>query len=142
MSVSIFDNPLVEPDRDMFTAALGHTKPYFDQAISLIEDQYGKTTTEWKFYGKKSGWILKLYCKKRNVLFLIPLAGHFRASFTFGEPAFQKIMLEELPGFNKQELIDAKKYAEGRTIQYKVEMDTEASNLLKFIRIKMEGRQM
>lgn len=59
MSVSIFDNPLVEPDRDMFTAALGHTKPYFDQAISLIEDQYGKTTTEWKFYGKKSGWILK-----------------------------------------------------------------------------------
>lgn len=139
MSVSLFDNPHTEPDQHMLAVALGDTWSYLNRTISFIADQYGKFTSEWKCYGKKSGWILKLYSGKRNVLFLIPCEGYFKVSFTFGEKALQQIMLEELPGFNKQELLDAKKYAEGRTIQYPVRTDRDAENLLALVRIKLEN---
>ena len=43
----------------------------------------------------------------------------------------------ELPEFNKQELLDAKKYAEGRTIQFEVKGEQECISVLSLIRVKL-----
>jgi len=32
-------------------------------------NQYGPLTEEWKYYGKKTGWVLKYFYKKRNLFF-------------------------------------------------------------------------
>ena len=137
MTASIFDAETVQPDDEMLLGELGSAKSYLDQICAFIDKDYGEVSREWKCYNKKSGWILKIYSKKRNVLFVIPRRGYFGVSFTFGEAATQTVMIHELPGFNKQELLNAKKYAEGRTILYEVKTAADCSNVLTLIGIKM-----
>jgi len=60
MAGSIFNSKLVEPDDKMMTYELGETKEYLNRICEFIEKEYGDLIPEWKFYGKKSGWILKL----------------------------------------------------------------------------------
>jgi len=50
----------------------------------------------WKHYCKKSGWILKLLLKKRNIFFFTPQEGYFRIVFVFGDKAVQHIENSEL----------------------------------------------
>lgn len=137
MAASIFDVKTVEPSEQMLITELGKSKVYLDQIAFFIEKEYGGISHEWKYYGNKSGWILKLYSKKRNILFVIPCHGYFRISFTFSEKPVHEIMQHELPGFNKQDLLDSRKYAEGRTFQYDVKNDSDYSNVTTFIQIKM-----
>jgi len=62
---------------------------------------------EWKFYGQKSGWILKTLRKKRNLFFFIPLEDSFQVSFVYGEKAVVVVEKSDLP----QELITELKNA-------------------------------
>ncbi len=139
MTASIFDDQLVEPNEQMLSAELGEANGYFNEICLFIRERYESFIAEWKYYGKSSGWVLKLLVKKRNVLFIIPCRGYFRVSFTFGDKAVHEIMEKELPGFNKQELLNAKKYAEGRTIQFEVKTEDECRNVLVLIAIKLDN---
>lgn len=139
MSVSVFDLKLVEPDDKMLTVELGDTRKYLDKIGSFIKEEYGDLSFEWKFYGQKSGWVLKMYNKKRNVLFIVPLRGFFKAVFTLGDKAADNVIESDLPHFIKYELIAAKKYSEGRTIQLEIKSDEQCEYALKLIRIKMKN---
>ena len=61
MAARIFDLKTVEPDELMLFTELGETKSYLNQIGMFIQEEYGNLTKEWKYYGKKSGWILKLF---------------------------------------------------------------------------------
>ena len=137
MSASIYSEKLVEPDDKMLTYDLAETKLYLDRIAELIENEYGDFKPEWKFYNKKSGWILKMFTKKRNVLFIVPCDKYFRVAFTFGDKAADLIFNSELPDLIKKELFEAKKYAEGRTIQIEVKTKNDLDNILEMIRIKL-----
>ncbi len=137
MSASIYAEKLVEPDDKMLTYDLAETKEYLDKIAQFIDFEYGDFTTEWKYYNKKSGWILKMFTKKRNVLFIVPCDKYFRAAFTFGAKASDLIFNSELADSIKKELCKAKKYAEGRTIQVNVKTEDDLDNTLKMIRIKL-----
>ena len=60
MSASIYTEKLVEPNDKMLTYDLAETKKYLDKIAEFIEIEYGDFKYEWKFYNKKSGWILKM----------------------------------------------------------------------------------
>jgi uncharacterized protein YdhG (YjbR/CyaY superfamily) len=137
MSASIYTDKLLKPDDMMLTYDLAQTKSYLDKIIGFIESEYGNFKPEWKFYNKKSGWILKMFTKKRNVLFVVPSDKHFRVAFTFSEKASDLIYSSELPEYIKNELSSATQYAEGRTIQIEVKSETDFENILKMIRIKL-----
>ena len=139
MSASIFDKKSVEPDDRMLRQQLGKTKEYLDKISSFIKDQYGDLNLDWKFYGQKSGWILKMFNKKRNVLFVVPCSGYFRIAFTFGDKAVEEVIGSGLPDSIKQELLAAKKYSEGRTIQLEIKTSEQCENILSLIRIKMKS---
>ena len=139
MATSIFDIMEVEPDDNMLSEELKETKDYLDRICSFILDEFDDLSKEWKYYGDKSGWILKLINKQRNVLFVIPCVGYFKVSFTFGDKAVNEIMLHELPGFNKQELLNSKRFAEGRTIQLEIKEDRDYNNVLVLIMIKLNN---
>ena len=138
MTASIFDNKLVEPDDNMLTHELGKSKEYLDSICEFIDNEYGDLKPEWKFYSKKSGWILKLFNKKRNVLFIVPNSGYFRTAFTFGDKASNSIMASSLPNNIKEELKSVKKYSEGRTIQLEIKSKTDLKNILQMIKIKLD----
>lgn len=137
MAASIYTEKLVEPDDKMLIFDLAETKNYLDRIAYLIESEYGDFKPEWKFYSKKSGWILKMFTKKRNVLFIVPCEKYFRVAFTFGEKASDLIFNSELPDAIKKDLLMAKKYAEGRTIQIEVKLAYDLDNVLEMIRIKL-----
>jgi hypothetical protein len=137
MSASIYTEKLIEPDDKMLSYDLAETKSYLDKIAEFMESEYGNFKPEWKYYNKKSGWILKMFTKKRNVIFVVPCEKHFRVAFTFGDKTSDLIFNSELPDFIKKELLEAKKYAEGRTIQIEVKSENYLDNALKMIKIKL-----
>ncbi len=137
MSASIYGEKLAHPTDEMLTIDLGETRKYFDEIAGCIEYQYGHFRSEWKYYGQKIGWLLKMYHHDRNVLFVIPGKRYFRASFTFGAAAVAEVLDGELPDAIKDDLSRAKKYAEGRTIQVEVKSKADVSVILELIRVKL-----
>ncbi|WP_170179765.1 DUF3788 family protein [Flavivirga rizhaonensis] len=137
MSASIYNDKLVEPNDKMLIYDLASTKIYLDKISAFIENNYGNFRPEWKFYNKKSGWILKMFTKNRNVLFVVPCDKYFRIAFTFGDKATDLIFNSDLPDSIKKNLYDAKKYMEGRTIQLEVQTKNDLENILKMIKIKL-----
>jgi len=137
MSASIYTEKLVEPDDKMLTYDLAETKSYLDKIAGFIENEYGDFKPEWKFYNQKSGWILKMFSKKRNVLFIVPCDKYFRVAFTLGDKASDLIFNSKLTDSIKKDLLEAKKYAEGRTIQIEVKTENDLYNILKLIEIKL-----
>jgi hypothetical protein len=137
MSASIYSEKLVQPNDKMLSYDLAETKEYLDKISNVIHKEYGDYKPEWKFYNQKSGWILKMYTKKRNVLFVVPCEKHFRVAFTLGDKACDLIFNSDLPDSIKQDVLNAKKYLEGRTIQIEVKTSIDLDNILKMIRIKL-----
>lgn len=137
MSASIYSEKLVEPDDKMLTFDLAETKSYLDKIAEFIESEYGDYKPEWKFYNKKSGWVLKMFTKKRNILFVVPCDKFFRIAFTFGDKASDLILYSKLPDSIKTDLLETKKYAEGRTIQIEVRTENDLDTILEMIKIKM-----
>ncbi|MEN8153113.1 MAG: DUF3788 domain-containing protein [Acidobacteriota bacterium] len=137
MEESIFNNKLVEPDDKMVTKELGETKEYLNRICEFIENEYNDLRPEWKFYGKKCGWVLKLFNNERNVLFIVPCTGHFRIALTFGDKAVNSVMISKLPDRIKKEFITARKYIEGRTVQIDIRSEVDLENILQLIKIKL-----
>ena len=137
MSASLYNDKTIVPDETMLDQDLKEGKAHLDSIMDFIKSSYGDVQPEWKHYGKKSGWILKLFNKKRNVLFVVPCEGYFRVAFTFGDKAIDKVYTTELPEVIKTQLAAAKKYAEGRTIQIDVRTDEDCQNINELIRIKL-----
>jgi hypothetical protein len=137
MSASIYTEKLIEPNDKMLIYDLAETKCHLDKIAEFIESEYGGFMPEWKFYNQKSGWILKMISKKRNVLFVIPCRNYFRVSFTFGAKASELIFNSKLPDSIKNDLFESKQYTEGRTIQIDVKTANDLDNILAMIRIKL-----
>lgn len=137
MSASIYTEKFVEPDDKMLTYDLAESKSFLDKIAEFIESEYGDFRPEWKFYNQKSGWILKMFSKKRNVMFIVPCDNYFRVAFTFGGKASDLIFNSKLPDSLKMDLFEAKKYAEGRTIQIEVKTKNDLDNILEIIKIKL-----
>lgn len=138
MSASIYSEKLVEPNDKMLTFDLAETKPLLDKIADYIKSEYGDFRPEWKFYNQKSGWILKMFTKKRNVLFVVPCDRFFRVAFTLGAKAVDLIICSDLPDSIKEDLFKAKKYAEGRTIQIEVRTEDDLNIILQLISIKLK----
>ncbi|UCE05769.1 MAG: DUF3788 family protein [bacterium] len=96
-------------------------------------------TEEWKFYGKKSGWIMKTLRKKRNLFFFVPVKDYFKISFVFGDKAVAAIEQSDLPEHIKVELRNARKYAECRGIQIEIKSADETEIIRKLVEIKINN---
>jgi hypothetical protein len=121
----------------MLSYDLAETKTHFDKIASFMETEYGNFKPEWKFYNQKSGWILKMFTKKRNVLFIVPCNHFFRVTFTLGDKASFLLFESDLSESIKKELSEAPKHAEGRTIQLEVKTEKDVNNILEITRIKL-----
>lgn len=137
MSASIYHEKLVTPNEKMLAYDLEESIIYFNSICDYIKKEYNELRFEWKFYNKKSGWILKMLNNKRNILFIVPQQKFFVVVFTFGEKASDFIFASNLPECIKQELFKAKKYAEGKTIRLDVKNKIDLDHILALIKTKM-----
>jgi hypothetical protein len=99
----------------------------------------GKVETEgWYFGGKKFGWSYRISDKKRVLIYLLPRDGFFKVAFVFGEKAIEEVKKSAINSNLIEELIAAKKYAEGKGIRFSVFTKDETLDALEFLRVKLE----
>jgi hypothetical protein len=94
---------------------------------------------EWKHYGAKLGWNLKLFQKKRNLCFIAPHDAHWIIGFALGTRAVEMALSSELADSIKQTIREAKTYGEGRGVRIAVKrkQDLEPAQIL--LQIKKTG---
>ncbi len=139
MSVSVFEDKATKPDNKMLVGAMGKSNRLWQEIKKHLRAEYGELIEEWKFYGQKSGWILKTLRKKRNLFFFIPLKGSFQISFVFGEKAVAVVEKSGLPQELITELKNARKYAEGRGLQIEVKGSADVEHIKKLVEIKVNN---
>jgi len=139
MAVSVFEDKDTRPDDKMLAKALGKSNRLWQDIKKHLAAEYGELIEEWKFYGSKSGWILKTLRKKRNLFFFIPLKGSFHISFVFGEKAVAVVEESSLPQELITELKNARKYAEGRGLRIDVKSPADVENIKKLVEIKVNN---
>ena len=139
MSVSVFEDKATMPDDKMLTKALDTSDRLWLEIKKHLKAEYGELIEDWRFYGQKSGWILKMLRKKRNLFFLIPLKGSFQISFVFGEKAVAAVEKSDLPQELIMELKKARKYAVGRGLRIDVKNSTDVEHFKKLVEIKVNN---
>lgn len=128
-----------KPDDQTLSGVLGTSFKRWIEIRNSITEQHGTTREEWKYYGAKSGWVLKLLLKKRNLFFLIPGEKYFTLGFLFGDRAVEAIENSSLPAAMIREVKDARRYAEGRGLRIDVRNRTTVSHVLKLVDIKVQS---
>ena len=139
MSVSVFEDKNTKPDDKMLAKALGKSNRLWREIKKHLKAEYGELNEDWKFYGQKSGWILKTLRKKRNLFFLIPLKDSFQVSFIFGDKAVAAAQKSDLPKKLVTELKNARKYAEGRGLRIDVKNSADVEHIKKLVEIKVHN---
>lgn len=137
MAMSIFDDKSAEPTEKDLAEALGRTMDRWRDIMAYVIEKYPSAIEQWNFPGAKYGWSFRLKDKKRAIIYLIPCSKHFQAAFVFGDKAVAAVEASLLPESIKDELRQARKYAEGRGIRLPVKNKTDVKNIKKLIDIKL-----
>lgn len=132
-----FTNKSEVPCEESVKAKLNSCYVHWIALKEFIQKEQGELTVEWKHYGQKTGWLAKHVVKKRNIFFLIPMENGFRISMTFGEKAVCHIQESDLPEDVLSAVSNAKKYAEGRTVQIPVSTEYDIQIIKSLIEIKL-----
>ena len=139
MAASVFEDKETRPDDKMLAKALGKSNRLWQEIKKNLKVEYGELIEDWKFYGQKSGWILKTLRKKRNLFFFIPLEDSFQVSFVFGDKAVAAVEKSDLPQELVTSLKNARKYAEGRGLQIDVKGSADVEHVKKLVEIKVNN---
>jgi hypothetical protein len=108
------------PADDQLSAALGPTRPLWDQVLAALKDQFGLTDWEWMSYSVKTGWSVRVKKAKRNILYMAPLKGCFRVAFIIGGKAAQAAHDEHAPARVLKLIDEGERYPEGIGIRFEV----------------------
>jgi len=138
MSLSFFDDKAVRPDEEALAAALGPALANWE-AVRAWVYACDKPSDDWKYYGKSAGWTYKLFSGKRNLVFLVPQEGVFKAYFILGERAAAAALACGLPDEIRKLIEDATVHVEGRSFQFDINGAADVDTALKLLEIKRKN---
>ena len=72
---------------------------------------------EWKYYGPKNGWSLKVFRKKRNMCFVGREPGALAMTFLLGERAYDRLLTQLMRPTLRETVEGARRFPEGRAIR-------------------------
>jgi hypothetical protein len=125
------------PDDAELQKSLGKTFDLWQTIKEIAHLKYPEYTEEWNFPGEKYGWSYRIKDKKRAILYLLPRENYFKVSFVFGQKATSKILESDISPKIKNDLNNARVYAEGRGISLGIEDRSLLENIVKLIDIKL-----
>jgi hypothetical protein len=127
-----------EPPADTeLQGALGTAWPAWQALLTGEAD----LRPEWKYYGVKYGWSLKLFSGKRNLCFLTPGAGQFAVGFLFNPRDTERVLAAGVPQALKDELAAARVYIEGRPVRVVVREQRDLGPVVELLAIKRTSRR-
>jgi hypothetical protein len=121
------------PDNLELKRLFGDLYAAYQEILKLTESHH----REWKCYGKKFGWQLKVMRHGKVLLYLTPLQSSFRIGFAVRENERQALLDSNLPAKTKEELSLAKKYPEG----YPLRLSVNKKSDMKSVRLAIETLQ-
>ncbi len=123
--------PVQPPSEEEIRTRLGRAFPLFH---ALVDD--ADLRPEWKFYGPKYGWSLKVFEKKRNLCFISPKERAFSVGFIFGDRARDEALAGPAPEAIKALLRDARHYPEGWGVTLTVGKKAELAQAQRLLALK------
>jgi hypothetical protein len=109
------------PDDSALKRSLGSTYAAYQELLTLASS----FSHEWKYYGSKHGWQLKITDRKKALLWLTPLENSFRVAFAVRETERESLLQSNLPSAAKEELMSARRYPEGYPLRITVSRETD-----------------
>jgi hypothetical protein len=139
MPASVLNEKTTQPTDALLNQALKETAAVWNTIKRDIAEDCGELIEEWKYYGQKTGWLLKILLKKRNLFFFNPQDGFFTLNFVFGDKAVAAVEESDLPEAMKETLRNARKYAEGRGLSVDVRSPDQVSIIRTLVEIKVNN---
>ncbi len=127
------------PDERELAEALGPAKALWDELTDGLSAGLGIDAAEWKSYSPKSGWALRLFHKKRAIVYLSPARGWFLASFALGEKAVRAALGTGLPAPVVKIIEEAKRYVEGTAVRIEVKQPADLAVVLTLSAVKRDN---
>lgn len=124
------------PGDSALQAVLGNSYQLWLELKDEVKARMPAVVEEWNYGGDKYGWSFRLKDKKRAIIYLLPRAGFFKVAMVFGQKAYEQILASNVPHTIKDELAEARVYAEGRGIRITAGEGTMDA-IKTFIEIKM-----
>jgi hypothetical protein len=137
--VSIFMEKAIVPTEDMLQEKIGLSYSWWTEIREFVLASFTKCVAEWNFPGKNYGWSYRIKDKKRAIIYLLPRNGHLKVAFVFGQKATDQILAGDFSAEIKDQLMKAKKYAEGRGISIDVADEDILMEIKKLVWIKMKN---
>ena len=135
--ISIFTDKAIVPTIEDLDGKIGKTYSLWMQIREFVYQKYPNGVEDWNYPGKKYGWSFRIKDKKRAILYFLPRENYFKVAFVFGQKALDQILETTISESIKNELLSAKKYAEGRDIRIDVTNEQNIQDILKLIEIKL-----
>ncbi|MHC4778061.1 MAG: DUF3788 family protein [Planctomycetota bacterium] len=104
-----------KPTETGLNRTLGKIFDCYQDLLGLCED----FQREWKFY-KSSGWILKVFDRKKALFWLVVFEGGMRVNFALREKEREALSAVKMGATWRDDLQAAKKYPEGYAFRIEV----------------------
>ena len=134
-----FAGQAAQPTEADLETALGGAKPVWDKLLTTLAEEHGVTLPEWRCYSVKTGWALRLYRKKRTIVWLAPCRGCFQVSFILGAKALEAARASGLSAAGLAALDQAVKYPEGTGVRLLVRSAKDLGAVKKLAAAKIEN---
>jgi hypothetical protein len=137
--LSVFpDKAMVPADKDV-KEKLGPKYELWKRIHDFVLDKYPDGICEWNFPGKKYGWSYRIKDNKRAIIYFLPRDRYFLVAFVFGDKAVKEVMGSSISYKIKEDLNNARKYAEGRGVRIDINDETILPDIERLIEIKLNN---
>lgn len=99
-SIFLTNNP--KPTDEQLEEALGQAKELWDSFVAYVESIYSSIESEWKVYGKMTGWQLVFSYKGEKILHLTPGSGQFAVWFALNRDGVKRVKETKLPRYVRE----------------------------------------
>ncbi|MGD8451809.1 MAG: DUF3788 family protein [Phycisphaerae bacterium] len=138
MDEPLFPDKSHKPTDADLQAVLGAAKRHWDSLTAHALEADPAAVPEWKYYMKKTGWTFLLRGKRRNLLYMRPVAkGRFNVTFVFGDKAAKAAEESDLPEHVVEEIRQSPKYPEGRAARVEVKTAADPKIARQLLAIKL-----
>jgi hypothetical protein len=139
MLANAFIGRTTQPTQKELASELGPCSDLWEQLVTGISAECGITEQEWNSYSPKAGWALRLKRKKRNIVYLSPCHGAFRATFIFGDKAMNVVRSTKFPAKIRKIIADAPHYPEGSGVRLDIKTAADLKAVRELAKVKVEN---
>lgn len=134
---SCFTEKEITPSQKDLKKALGSTFSSWLEIQEYAKKSYPCAVEEWNFSSPKYGWSFRVKDKKRVIIYLLPREQFFKVAMVFGQKATNEILKSSISDIIKQDIQNARVYAEGRGIRIDITDKALTADIKTLISIKL-----